>query len=167
MNFHGVVIYFHNPSGNQGKINSTVQALSLVLCTVRIRCRMCPPRLPCWFHFPRELTHVTARAAAHFPMAPLPPPLHVMVARPAQVTQVTQVPITLVHEPLHCVPSPPPPSCHGGTRDISDTRPQPNRPIYGTPIRSHCGNQIFTPGLPWVCPNVLIWIVLRSYICIT
>ena len=59
---------------------------------------------------PLELTHVTARAAAHFPMPP-PPPLRVMVARPAQVTQVTQVPITLEHEPLHCVPChrPPPP----------------------------------------------------------
>ena len=42
---------------------------------------------------------------------PPPPPLHVMVARPAQVTQVTQVPITLIHEPLNCVPyhRPPPP----------------------------------------------------------
>ena len=39
------------------------------------------------------------------------PSLHVMVVRPAQVTQVTQVPITLVHEPLHCVAChrPPPP----------------------------------------------------------
>ena len=48
-------------------------------------------------HKNKELTHVTARAAAHFPMVPppSPPPFRVMVARPAQVTQVTRVPITL------------------------------------------------------------------------
>ena len=53
-----------------------------------------------------------------------PPPLRVMVARPAQATQVTQVPNPLLHEPLHGVPChhPPPPPCHGGTRDIGDTR---------------------------------------------
>ena len=46
------------------------------------------------------------------PPPPLPRPLRVMVARPAQVTQVTQVPITLLHEILHGVPChrPPPPS---------------------------------------------------------
>ena len=54
-----------------------------------------------------------------------PPPLRVMVTRPAQVTQVTQVPNPLLHEPLHGIPChrpPPPPPCHGGTRDIGDTR---------------------------------------------
>ena len=42
-----------------------------------------------------------------------PPPLRVMVARPAQATQVTQVPNPLLHEPLHGVPChrPPPPPC--------------------------------------------------------
>ena len=49
-----------------------------------------------------ELTHVTTRVAAHFLMPP--PPLRVMVARPAQVTQVTQVPNPLLHEPLHGIP---------------------------------------------------------------
>ena len=53
-----------------------------------------------------------------------PPPLRVMVARPAQATQVTQEPNPLLHGPLHGVPchAPPPPPCHGGTRDIGDTR---------------------------------------------
>ena len=55
-----------------------------------------------------ELTHVTARAAAHFPMAPPPPlpptPLRVMVARPAQPTQVTQVPITLTQHDTAAAP---------------------------------------------------------------
>ena len=54
---------------------------------------------------------------------PPSPPLSVMVAQPAQVTQMTQVPLTLVHEPLRTVqrhspsggpmtrhnPNPPPP----------------------------------------------------------
>ena len=56
-------------------------------------------------YLPMELTHVTTRVAAHFPMPPPPPPpLRVMVARPAQVTQVTQVPNPLLHEPLHGIP---------------------------------------------------------------
>ena len=82
------------------------------------------PPSPCWHSHmcythvlqdsATDFIHVAARAAAHFPMPP--PPLRVMVARPAQLTKVTQVPITLVHEPLHCVPCyrppgprPPPP----------------------------------------------------------
>ena len=43
-----------------------------------------------------------ARAAAHFLMVPppAPPPLRVMVARPARVTQVTQMPITLTQHDI-------------------------------------------------------------------
>ena len=33
-----------------------------------------------------------------------PPPLRVMVAQPAHVTRVTQMPLILVHEPLRTVP---------------------------------------------------------------
>ena len=59
----------------------------------------------------------------HTFQCPPPPPLHVMVARPAQATQVTQLPITLVHEPLHCVPCHPPPPpmswWHKGERSSS------------------------------------------------
>ena len=69
--------------------------------------------------------HDTCRGTlSDAPPPPLPPPpLRVMVARPAQVTQVTQVPNPLLHEPLHGIPChrpppPPPPPCHGGTRAI-------------------------------------------------
>ena len=50
----------------------------------------------------QELNHVTTRVTAHL-MTP-PPTLRVMVAQPAQVTQMTQVPLILVHEPLRTVP---------------------------------------------------------------
>ena len=43
------------------------------------------------------------RVAAH-PMTPHPPTLRVMVAQPAQVTRMTQVPLILVHEALCTVP---------------------------------------------------------------
>ena len=69
--------------------------------------------------------HDTCRGTLSDAPPPLPPPLRVMVARPAQATHVTQVPNPLLHEPLHGVPChrpPPPPPCHGGTRDIGDTR---------------------------------------------
>ena len=63
-----------------------------------------------------ELTHVTARAAAHFPMVPAP--LRVMVARPAQVTQMTQVPITLTQHDTAAAPC--------------DTTPYVAAPWHGT-----------------------------------
>ena len=68
---------------------------------------------------------MSRHVSRHTFRCPPPPPLRVMVARPAQVTQVTQVQNPLLHEPLHGIPChrpPPPPPCHGGTRDIGDTR---------------------------------------------
>ena len=56
---------------------------------------------------------MSRHVSRHTFRCPPPPPLRVMVARPAQATQVTQVPNTLLHEPLHGVPChrpPPPPS---------------------------------------------------------
>ena len=69
-----------------------------------------------------ELTHVTTRVAAH-PMTP-PPLLCVMVAQPAQVTQVTPPPLILVHEPLRTVPRHSP---GGGPV----TRHSPSPPLHG------------------------------------
>ena len=54
--------------------------------------------------------HDTCRGTlSDAPPPPSPPPLRVMVARPAEVTQV---PNPLLHEPLHGIPChrPPPPS---------------------------------------------------------
>ena len=72
-----------------------------------------------------EHTHVTARAAAHFPMVPPPPPLRVMVARPAQVTQVTQAPITLTQ---HDTATAPCDTTHPMWRHRGMARPEPAPP---------------------------------------
>ena len=71
-----------------------------------------------------ELTHVTARAAAQFPMPP-PPPLRVMVARPAQATQVTQVPITLTQHDTAAAPCD---MTHPMWRHRGTARPEPPPP---------------------------------------
>ena len=75
----------------------------------------------------KEPTHVTARAAAHFPMPPPPPPCHVnvMVARPAQVTQVTQVPITLTQHDTAAAPCD---TTHPMWRHRGTARPEPPPP---------------------------------------
>ena len=52
----------------------------------------------------RHVSRHTFRCPPPPPSPPPPPPLRVMVARPAQVTQVTQVPNPLLHEPLHGIP---------------------------------------------------------------
>ena len=76
------------------------------------------------FKAPSELTHVTARAAAHFPMPP-PPPLRVMPAWPAQVTQVTQVPITLTQHDTAAAPCD---TTHPMWRHRGTARPEPPPP---------------------------------------
>ena len=75
-----------------------------------------------------ELTHVTIRVAAH-PMTPRPP-LCVMVAQPAHVTRMTQVPLILVHEAWRTVPRHSP---SGGpmTRHGPPPPPPPSPPLPG------------------------------------
>ena len=75
---------------------------------------------------PKELTHVTACAAAHFPMPPAP--LCVMVARPARVTQVTQVPITLTQHDTAAAPCD---TTHPMWRHRGTARPEPPTPPGG------------------------------------
>ena len=56
---------------------------------------------------------------------PLPPPLRVMVARPAQVTQVTQVPITLTQHDTAAAPCD---TTHPMWRHRDTARPEPPPP---------------------------------------
>ena len=77
-----------------------------------------------------ELTHVTTRVAAHFPMPPPPPPsppppppCHGGTAGTGDTGDTSAKPPPTRTIAWHTVPSPPPPPpCHGGTRDIGDTR---------------------------------------------
>ena len=78
------------------------------------------PQILLWPRRMVELTHVMTCVAPH-PMTPPPLPLFVMVAKPAEVTRMTQVPVILVHEPLRTMPKrwprdttqPPPPPWPG------------------------------------------------------
>ena len=71
----------------------------------------------------KELTHVTARAAAHFPMVPPPPPCH--GGTPTQPAQVTQVPITLTQHDIAAAPCD---TIHPMWRHRGTARPEPPPP---------------------------------------
>ena len=68
-----------------------------------------------------ELTHVTTRVAAHFPMPPPPPPCHGGTGDTGD-TSAEPPPTRTIAWRTVPLPPPPPPPCHGGTRDIGDTR---------------------------------------------
>ena len=77
---------------------------------------------------PRSLPmsrHVPRHTFRWSPPPPPPPPLRVMVARPAQVTQVTQVPITLTQHDTAAAPCD---TTHPMWRHRGTARPEPPPP---------------------------------------
>ena len=69
--------------------------------------------------------HVPRHTFRWSPPPPPPPPLRVMVARPAQVTQVTQVPITLTQHDTAAAPCD---TTHPMWRHHGTARPPPPPP---------------------------------------